>query len=216
MQTTKPITIAIADDHPCLRAGIMELIYKFGNYELAMEAGDGKEFLEKFDQLNTQPDLCMLDISMPIMNGFDTLKELKQKWPTQKVIIFSHYDESYNVIRCFREGANAFLSKRAAPGEMEIILNTVHEKGSYYANLMLPNLVKAIQNKQVAPDVTEKEKQFLNFCCSDLSYDEIAEAMKTSIHCVHTYRDRLFEKLNVHSRAMLVIYAITMGIYIAR
>ena len=181
-----------------------------------MEADNGKQFLENFILMDSSPDICLLDISMPEMNGYDTLKEIKGRHFEQKVIIYTMFNDSYNIIRCLRAGANAFLPKNSHPEEIVKALYTVYEKGSYYADLMTPNLLKTIQNKYIARDLSEKEKQVLKLCCSDLSYDEIAMEMKTTLHSINGYRDKLFEKLGVNSRPMLVVYAISMGIYVLR
>lgn len=209
------IKIAVADDHPVTRKGIIEFIASFGGFQVIMEAPNGKKLIEKLEQAEDIPDICLLDVKMPELDGFQTAAALKQKWPEIKIMAMSLFNNEQITIRMLRHGARGYILKEAAPEELRKALISVHENGYYYSELVSEYLVNKIkQRKRLKDELNTKEIDFLAYCCHDLSYKEIAERMNVSTATIEGYRYGLFKKLDVKSRTGLVIYAMSMGLEI--
>lgn len=211
MSKEAKINIAIADDHIVMRTGLAELIKMLGDYEIILQASNGLELLEQLQQATVLPDICILDINMPELNGYETTERLKEQYPDIKVMALSMFDNEFSIVRMLRCGAKGFLHKGANPDELSNALQTLHEEGYFHTELMLINSLRKSNNWQTI-NITDRETEFLKHCCSDLSYKEIAELMKVSLHTVHGYRDSLFIKLRLKSRTALAIYALRTGV----
>lgn len=210
------IKICIADDHLLFRKGLTELISDFGNVELLFDAGNGEQLLEKLSAAKELPDVCILDINMPVMNGFDTAKAIKKKWPKMKMLALSMSDNEFSIIRMLRAGANGYVLKDVEPLELKRAITTIYTKGFYHSEIITGRLLRMSQDRtpeeEERDSLTDKEIQFLEFCCSELTYKDIAERMGHSPRTIDGYRDNLFIKLNIKSRTGLVIYAIRKGL----
>ncbi|WP_118973995.1 response regulator transcription factor [Taibaiella koreensis] len=211
MSKQPKITIAIADDHTIMRNGLAELIKTMGAYEVVLQAHNGRELLELLQTTTIVPDICILDINMPELNGYETTAQLKQHYPSIKVMALSMFDNEFSIVRMLRSGAKGFLHKGADPDELSNALQTLHTEGYFHTELMLINSLRKSNNWQTI-NITDRETEFLRYCCSDLSYKEIADLMKVSLHTVHGYRDALFLKLRLKSRTALAIYALRTGV----
>jgi DNA-binding NarL/FixJ family response regulator len=155
----------------------------------------------------------MLDISMPIMNGFDTLIEIRKRWPQMKVLIFTTFDTERYIIKMIRNGANGYLLKDCDPEEIKAALVSIDQKGVYHSDLVPSRFTNAIkQNLIQLPNLTEKEMVVAKYACTDLTYAEIAVKMKTTTRSVEGYRDSHFKKLRVNSRVSLALYAVQSGL----
>jgi DNA-binding NarL/FixJ family response regulator len=210
----KKITIAIADDHAIMRKGLVEIIGNEKNFEVIIDEPNGLQLLQKIDDAQFRPDLCILDVNMPVMNGYDTLIKLKGKFPDIKVLILSMLNHDFTILKMFRNGANGYLTKDSSPDELFIALNSIFQKGFYYSDQTGNNLLRLIQgSKETLPyTISENELIYLQYCCGELTNKEIADQMHTSVRTVEGYRNTLFEKLNLHSRTALAIFAIQTGI----
>lgn len=206
-----PITIALADDHQLFRSGLINLIHSFGtNYKVVTEASNGKELLLKLESAPL-PDLVLIDLNMPVMDGFETSLQLQKKYPNLKVLMISMVDDEKTMIKMMKSGIRGYLSKDIEPEELKTALDITYSKGFYYTDQLTGKLINALQDNSVnggLPLLTEREKQFLDFACSELTYKEIADKMFLSIKTIDGYRNDLFEKLDVKSRVGLVLYAI--------
>jgi two-component system invasion response regulator UvrY len=212
MSDKQPIRVAYADDHDLVRMGISAIVNSFDGIELFLQARNGKELIKKIEQLDTLPDICMLDINMPVMNGFDTQLALKKKWPGIKTLIVTVYDLELYITRMILNGANGYILKGSDPKELERALQAVHYNGYYYSEAISGHFFKSILNKEKRiPELTSIEIEVLRHTCSDLSYAEIAVLMHTSVRSIEGHKEKLFEKLEVSSRAGMVIRAIEMG-----
>jgi len=209
--------IALVDDHTLLRNGLTSLVESLGNSVL-FEADNGKEFLQKLDK-NNLPDIVLMDINMPEMDGFQTTQWLKQNHPRVHVLALSMYDNETSIIRMLKCGAKGYILKDSEPAELKTAIRALMDKGFYYSDLVSGKLMHAINKldddgdglKSLVP-LNDRETEFLKYSCSELTYKEIADKMFVSPRTIDGYRDALFEKLNVKTRVGLVMYAIKNGV----
>ena len=210
-------SIALADDHSLLRIGLAQLVESLGN-TILFEADNGKELLDKLDPVNL-PDIVLMDINMPEMDGFQATQWLKTNHPGIKVLALSMYDNETSIIRMLKCGARGYILKDSEPAELKAAIHAVMEKGFYYSELVSGKLMHAINKmddeseglKSLVP-LNDRETDFLKYSCTELTYKEIADKMFVSPRTIDGYRDALFEKLHVKTRVGLVMYAIRNGI----
>ncbi len=213
MQPAGLIHIAYADDHIVIRKGICELLNSLGSCHVDIEADNGQELLEKLKVSNGNIDICILDIFMPVLNGFDTLIALLKQWPQMRVLIFTGHNTDYFLIKAIMAGANGYLLKNCSPRELETALIAIHEHGIYHSEIMSSKFFRSvIKNKVKLPQFSDREAELLKLCCSDLSYVQIAERMSITPKSVDWHRECLFKKLQVGSRSGLVMCAIQFGL----
>jgi len=211
-------TIALADDHVVMRNGLASLLKDLG-YTILYEADNGKDFIEK-TRKDYLPDVALLDINMPTMDGYETALWLKGNFPEVKVLALSMYDDDGAIIRMLKNGAKGYVLKDSNIADVKAAIESVVAKGYYYSELVTGKLIHSI-NHLDEPDhaslkemlkLNSREIEFLKLACTEMSYKEIAEKMFLSPRTVEGYRDSLFEKLNVRSRVGLVLFAIKNGI----
>lgn len=209
----QPIKVAIADDHALFRKGLFEILSGFPEIEPMMEASTGKELLEKIMVARTRPEVCILDINMPVMNGYDTAKAIREKYKKIKLLALSMYDNEENIIKMLRSGAHGYVLKDVEPNQLRDAIVSIYQDGYYHSDLITNNILRESKNPgEPVLALTEKELNFLKHSCTDLTYKEIAEQMGLSHRTVEGYRDSLFEKLNVRSRTGLALYAVKNGL----
>ena len=212
------VTIVLIDDHALLRKGLAQLVQSLG-YTVSFEADNGKEFINKLDSKNL-PDIVLMDINMPEMDGYETTQWLKENHPDIKVLALSMYDNENSIIRMLKCGAKGYILKDSEPAELKAAIDAVLTKGYYYSDLVSGKLIHAI-NKiddegsdiNTVSNLSERETDFLKYACTEMTYKEIADKMFVSPRTIDGYRDTLFEKLNVKTRVGLVIYTIKNGIF---
>jgi len=210
--------IVLVDDHVLLRKGLADLVRNQG-YTVLFEAGNGKEFCEKLQKENF-PDLVLLDINMPVMDGYETALWIKRNHPDIKVLALSMYDDENAVIRMLKNGARGYILKDTEPAELRSAIEAILNKGFYYSEMVTGRLIHSISGmdeeqqttQQLLLNLTEREIEFLKLTCSEMTYKEIADKMHLSPRTVDGYRDTLFQKLELKTRTGLVIYAIKNGI----
>ena len=204
-------TIAIVDDHILIAKAIGGIIEKFDDFEVLYECENGKELQERFKVTANIADIVLLDINMPIMDGFETAQWLKANHPQVIILALSMQDDDYDLIKMIKAGASGYLIKNVHPSELENALKSLVANGTYFPNWATQKILNNIKNdgsdNHSFVHFTEKEKEFLKYACSELSYKEIAEKMFCSPRTVESYRDALFEKLNLKSRVGLAVYA---------
>lgn len=214
MEANSLIKIAIAEDQNIVRRGFCELINSFEKFEIVAEAGNGKELIDRLKALKELPEIVVLDVSMPEMNGYDTLVAIKKLWPDMKVLILTMFNNEYTIIRMIRNKANGYLLKNSDPEELEKALLSISKSNFYHSELVSSHFFHIMHGTAILPDISEKEKQFLTYIHTDLTYKEIAKKMNATERSVIGYKDSLLEKLNVNSRPALVFWAIKLG-YVA-
>jgi DNA-binding NarL/FixJ family response regulator len=210
-------SIVLVDDHSLLRMGLASLVQNLG-YAVIFEADDGKEFLEKLGQ-HALPDVVLMDINMPQMDGFETTQWLKQHHPGINVLALSMYDNETSIIRMLKCGAKGYILKDSEPAELKAAIEDVMQKGFYYSDLVSGKLIHAINkldgtgsSLKSLVQLNDRETDFLKYACTEMTYKEIADKMFVSPRTIDGYRDALFEKLNLKTRVGLVMYAIKNGI----
>ncbi|MFN4027028.1 MAG: response regulator [Flavobacterium sp.] len=206
-------TIAIVDDHILIAQAIKGIIANFENFETIYECENGQELIDKITTHNVLPDIVLLDISMPVMDGFQTADWLQKNHPEILVMVLSMQNDEQSVIRMVKNGAKSYLLKNSHPRELESALLKLVENGFYYpewASKIIFSSINKTSNEALSK-LTEREKEFLKYTITEKSYKEIAELMFCSPRTVESYRDNLFEKLNLKTRVGLAVYAIKNG-----
>ncbi len=217
MEPTEKIKVALVDDHKLFRKGMVELVNNFPGYGVVWEANNGLELTLKIGTEIT-PDIVLLDINMPQMDGYETAAWLKQHYPQVMVLTLSMYDTEEAIIKMLQVGAKGHILKDADPQELKTALQALVKKGFYYSELVSGTLLNSLNrdqenNKKAAELVklNDRESEFLKLACTELTYKEIADKMCVAPRTIDGYREALFEKLQVKSRIGLVLYAIKTG-----
>ncbi|HEY6505244.1 MAG TPA: response regulator transcription factor [Chitinophagaceae bacterium] len=212
--------IALVDDHTLLRNGLAALVNSFDDYSVLFEAANGKEFIQ---QLKTfpAPDIVLLDINMPEMNGLETAEWMKKNLPSAKILVLSVMDIDAMIISMLKRGARGYILKDSKPAIFKEALDTIRDTGFYMNELVNKKMLgyvtksneKGLDEISLIAQLTENELTFLQLACTEMTYKEIAQKMELSPRTIDGYRDDLLKKLNVQSRIGLVIFAIKHGFY---
>lgn len=203
-------SIVIVDDHILIAKAIGSILGNFNQFEVLYECENGKELQEKLKYKSNVPHVVLLDISMPIMDGFETAKWLKETHPEVLVMALSMQDDEQGLIKMVKCGAKGYLLKNVHPVELENALNNLIRIGYYYPEWATNKIFASMSNEVV--ELTEREKQFLRYSITELNYKEISDKMFCSTRSVESYRDSLCEKLGLKSRVGLAVYAIKNGL----
>lgn len=207
---TNKITIAIADDHQLFLKSLSILINSLGHFDIVADALNGKDLLQKLELAQQQPDIALIDVNMPVMDGMETAVQLTKKYPLIKIVALSMKDDDNSIISMLKAGCCAYLLKDIHPGELEKALLEIYNKGFYNADALNLRFRRIIARSEADKtfSLSDREKQFLQLACSDLTYKQIAAQMNVSERTVDGYRESLFEKLNVQSRTGMALEAI--------
>ncbi len=207
--------IVIVDDHSLFAESLESLINNFSDFEVQYVANNGQELIDKLSHQDDFPDIILLDINMPVMNGTQTMYWLKKNQPDLDVLALSMEDNEETIIQMLGYGAKGYLLKDIHPEELQHALNEVIIKGFYYTDKVNNSLIKSLNSteEQIEEDfqfieLNDREKTFLGLACTDKTYKEIAEIMFISPKTVDGYRDSLFKKFGVGNRIGLVLYAL--------
>jgi DNA-binding NarL/FixJ family response regulator len=208
------INIAIADDQKLFRRGMAALVGTFQNMSLIFEAENGKELLSLCESSVVKPDIILLDLSMPEMNGLDALKILKEKYPKIGVIVLTIHEAENFILATVQAGANGYLAKNAEPEEVELAIREVDKNDFYFTLPMLEIMRKGLTKKtntislENISKLTSREKEVLQLICKQLNSNEIAEKLFLSTRTVEGHRNNLLLKTSSRNTAGLVLYAL--------
>lgn len=207
----------MADDHVLLRNALASLIDSFGDCKVIFQCVNGNELIENI-KLGNIPNVLLLDLNMPVMDGFETAEWMQKHFPEVHVLMLTMYDSELSLIRLLKAGVKGFLKKDIHPSELKFAIHSVVESGYYYSNHITGKLVNLFRNSadglasiQKAL-LSEQELVFLKLVCSDLTYKEIAQKMGLNPRSIDTLRDQLFIKLDVKSRVGLAMVALRHGL----
>jgi two-component system, NarL family, invasion response regulator UvrY len=214
VEQKEKIKVVLVDDHTLFRKGMVELINNFPDFEVVWDVCNGSEFVNEI-KVRTFPELVLLDIAMPLMDGFETGQWIKKKFPELKFIVLSMCDNESDIIRMLKYGARGYILKDADPAYLERALRDIVAKGFYYSEWLsgtLINNIRGLETKKEPDGLNDKEMEFLKLACTEMTYKEIADKMNLSARTIDGYRDAIFEKLTLKSRVGIVLYAIKHGI----
>jgi len=209
------IKVALADDEALIRKGLKLLINDFNDMHVVLESSNGLELIEGIKKLSILPDVLLLDLKMPQLDGIETTKYLQQKYDNIKIIILStHFKESF-VLHMIELGCSAYLPKKVEPVEFERAIKEVHEKGFYYTeevlNIVRSNMISQRKNKSkvnLNNPISARELEILQLICNQFTTAEIAGKLFISPRTVDGHRNNLLTKLNCKNTAGLVVYAL--------
>jgi DNA-binding NarL/FixJ family response regulator len=213
----KPIRILLADDHTVMRRGLRLLLESQPDFSVVAEAADGREAITQAEA--TVPDVAILDIAMPNLSGIEAAQRLNAALPHTAVVILSmHSDESY-VLRSLKAGAKGYLLKDSAEGDLIEAIRAVHQGKTFFSaeitKMLIADYVQEIRTRGVEDSydlLTSREREILQLLAERKSNKEIATALHLSPYTVETHRRNLQEKLNLHSLAELILYAVRKGV----
>ena len=212
MNAGKETRIVIVDDHKLFRKGMLELVNDFDGYSVIWEAENGRDFTQKLSKEN-MPDIVLLDISMPIMDGYQTAEWISDRYPDIKTLALSMHNDDDSIMKMLKAGVNGYILKNIDPAELKVAFNTLETEGSYYTGRIANLVVKSLSRKSINTDLLDREIEFLKLACTELPYKSFAPFLKVHPRVVESIRETLFRKLEVESRVGLVKYAIKNGIY---
>lgn len=211
LKATRKIVVAIADDHSLLRTALANLIRTFGDYTILFEANNGKEVKPLILQKGI-PDIILVDVNMPEMDGFETTKWLHAHYPQIKILVLSMLSDERTIIRMVRLGAKGYLFKNTEPEELKEALESMMSKDIYLPDIVSGKLISGLHQNADRDEelilLNEREREFLRWVCTELAYKDIAAKMNLSPRTIDDYRQNLFTKLKVHSRIGMALYAI--------
>ncbi|TSE07992.1 response regulator transcription factor [Aquimarina algiphila] len=206
--------ITIVDDHVLIANALGEIISNFKNFEILSICESGQVLMSSFEKGNI-PDVVLLDVSMPIMDGFETAKWLKENHPDVLVMALSMQDDESSLIKMIKNGAKGYMLKNIKPDQLEKGLNILINKGRFFPEWASDKIFNSLlDDDKDAPNsifLSDREIEFLKYTVSEMSYKKIAEKMYCSPRTIENYRDSLFQKLNLKSRVGLAIYAMKNG-----
>lgn len=203
------INIMIADDHAIVRAGLKQILSDYSDMAVVDEACDGQELLEKIKKRN--PDVILLDISMPGRSGLDILKQIKMEKPNLPVLVLSMHSEEQYAIRTIRAGASGYLTKESASEKLIEAIKKVHEGGKYISMTLAEKLAETLlhDTKNAAHEnLTDREYQVFFNIARGKTVSEIASEMFLSVKTISTYRRRILNKMNMKNNSELTRYAL--------
>jgi len=206
-------SVVIVDDHTLLSQAISDLVQSFDQFKSLYICKNGKELLDKLQEAKNIPDIVLMDINMPILNGIETTEILTQEYPDIKVLALSIEEDEGTILNMLRAGARGYLMKDTKRDILEEALVQIAEKGYYHTNTVTQILVGTLHQKTNEIQLKERELEFLKLACTEMTYKEIAEAMFLSPKTIEGYRDALHEKLHIKNRIGLVLYAIRNKIF---
>ncbi len=213
----KKVDIVIADDHKLFRKGIYALLSDFEFINEQYEAGDGEALLVLLKGLEKKPDLILLDLQMPRMDGIKANSIIRELFPEIKVIILTMEDDAQIILHMIREGVNGYLMKSAEPEELEKAILHVMHKDYYFPDdisMLIIDNMRSGKNSTIAGShgLTTRELQTLKLICKEYTAAEIANELNLSVRTVEGYRSQLLEKTGSKNIAGLVVYALTNGL----
>ena len=211
------LRVVLGDDHTIVRHGIRKILEERGEWEVVAEAGDGREAVKKV--LEHEPDVAILDIGMPLLNGIEATRQIVKRAPTVRVLILSmHSDEAY-ITQALQAGAKGYLLKDSADIDLIRGVTDVAAGKSFFspavAKVMLDDYVRHLANKGIVDRydaLSEREREIFQLVAEGHSNKAVAELLSISVATVETHRAHILQKLDLHNTAEVVLYAVRRGV----
>ncbi len=211
---TKPIRVLVVDDHAIVREGICSLLARRKDVEVVGEAADGKRAIDAVVQYD--PDVVLMDIAMPVMNGLEATREIHGRFPSTRILVLTQHENKEYIMPLLRVGAVGYITKSARAEQLIEAIRTVHTEGAYLPPRITHAVIGAIAESSEASGeqvmLTEREIQVVRLVAEGLSSREIADRLSISVKTVDTHRANIMEKVNVRNVAELIKYAIRHGL----
>ncbi len=208
------IKYLVADDHKIFREGLKLALSDDPGISCVGEAGNGKEVLDLLHRL--KPDVILLDIKMPEMDGIETVKRIRETDPDVKLVMITMYEDEHFIIHLMEAGANGYLIKNAEPEEIKAAIHTAHHTGHYFndyvSNVLLRKVIKKDERRKPEIRLSDRELQVLTLICQECTASEIGKQIFLSARTVEGIKSGLIEKLGVRNTAGLVVYALKNGV----
>lgn len=210
----KEIRIVIADDHQLIIDGIKGVLSNESHFKLIGEIGNGADLLTFLEII--VPDVVLLDVNLPKLNGLDVLREIKKSYPDLKVVILSVHEEQSIILKAMKLGAEAYLLKRSDPNEIVRAIETVASGGKYFSTEVNETLAQDTTHQYqrtqsslaLIETMTSREREILNWIVAGFSNQRIADKLSISRRTVDTHRNNLMQKLDIHSTVELIKFAL--------
>jgi DNA-binding NarL/FixJ family response regulator len=208
---SKKITVVICDDHALFREGVKTILNSQPDFEVVGEAEDGREGVELAARLN--PDVVLMDISMPVLKGFEATRRIKKERPDVKVLILSVYDDEDLVARCLDAGASGYVLKDSPPPQLTYAIQAVSRGQQYMSPRVLTTVVRQFIANPTEPKtgydlLSDREREILVLLAEGVALKDIARRLNLSVKTVEAHKYNLMRKLNLHDRSELIRYAI--------
>jgi DNA-binding NarL/FixJ family response regulator len=209
------ITIVLADDHKMVRDGLKSFLSKISDFEIVAEVQDGEQLLSVYEK--SMPDIALVDISMPRINGLEALRNLHEQNPMAKIIILSMHEEPDYIMKAIQNGAKGYLLKNTDEKELEMAIRTVAQGGKYFNSTVSSIMIENMTNKETVRmtaeiNVSNREKEILKLVSEGQSNKIIADVLHISIRTVETHRLNLLRKLDVNNAAEMVKKGLEAGL----
>ena len=211
------IRIAIADDEALFRKGMKLILNAYPELEVIMEAENGNDLIQQLEQMNALPDILLLDLKMPGMNGIEAARVIRKQYPELKIIVLStHFSRAF-IINMIELGAAAYLPKNSNPEEVVETIQAVHNSGFHYNKEVMSIIRESMIEKKTPKahfpfELTSREKEILQLICEQYTTPEIASKLFISPRTVDGHRNNLLSKLNCKNIAGLVVFALQHGV----
>jgi two-component system response regulator NreC len=213
----KSIRIVLADDHTVVRKGLRLLLENQPGFIVVADAADGREAVSLAEQ--HAPDVVVMDVAMPILNGIEAARQISARMPQIAVVFLSmHADESY-VLKALKSGARAYLLKDSAENDLIAAVKAVSEGKAFFSpaisKMLVEDYMRQMQDRQVEDSydlLTTREREVLQLFAEGRNNKEVASLLNLSLYTVETHRGNIFQKLNLHNTAELILYAIRKGV----
>ena len=209
--------ILLADDHTLMRQGLRKILEERSDWEVVAEAGDGREAVRL--ALEHNPDVAVMDIAMPLLNGIEATRQITRRAPEVRVLILSMYSDEAYILQVLQAGAKGYLLKDSADADLIRAVNAVGKGKSFFspavAKVMLDDYVRHLAERGITDrydSLSEREREIFQLIAEGHSNKEMAELLSLSVSTVETHRAHIMEKLDVHSTAEIVLYAVRKGV----
>jgi len=211
------IRILLADDHRVVRKGLCLLLESQPGFQVVAEASDGREAVALADQHT--PDIVVLDVAMPMLNGIEVARQISSKSPQTGIVFLSmHSDEGY-VLKALKSGGKAYILKDSAEHDLINAIKAVYEGKAFFSpainRMLVEEYMRQMREREVEDSydlLTSRERETLQLFAEGKSTKEVASLLNLSLYTVETHRSNIFQKLNLHSTAELILYAVRKGV----